>query len=114
MKNNPLQRTRRRKLRKEATLWEIILWSRLKRRQTGHRFRRQHSIGKYIVDFYCPKKKLVVELDGGQHREQEGYDEVRTKYFKTLGIRVLRIWNDDVVKNMEGVMMKIKECLRGD
>jgi very-short-patch-repair endonuclease len=55
---------------KSATIHEIILWSRLRRNQLGSKFRRQHSIGKYIVDFYCPENKLIVEIDGGQHNEK--------------------------------------------
>jgi very-short-patch-repair endonuclease len=64
------QKEIRKKLRNSATPQEIILWSRLKRKQLGYKFRRQQSFGKYIVDFYCPLKNLVIELDGWQHKEQ--------------------------------------------
>jgi crossover junction endodeoxyribonuclease RuvC len=101
----------RKKLRKEATPQEIILWSRLKNKQFGHKFRRQHSIGKYVVDFYCPEKKLVVEIDGWQHKDQEKYDEERTKYLESLELKVLRFWNNDVNDNLNGVILKIEEYL---
>lgn len=101
----------RRNLRKKLTPQEIILWSRLRRNQTGYKFRRQHSIGKYIVDFYCPEKKLIIEVDGWQHEEQKVYDEERTKYFESLGLKVLRFWNNDVNDNLDGVFLKIEEYL---
>ncbi|KKP97634.1 MAG: hypothetical protein US25_C0005G0007 [Candidatus Moranbacteria bacterium GW2011_GWE1_36_7] len=105
----------RKKLRKDATPQEIILWSRLRRGKLGYKFRRQHSIGKYIVDFYCSEKKLIIELDGWQHREEvnDGYDIERTKFLESLGYRVLRFWNNDVNKNIEGVVLKIEEFLKG-
>jgi very-short-patch-repair endonuclease len=85
-------RERRKALRNGATPQEIILWSRLKARGMGAKFRRQHGIGVYIVDFYCPEKKLIVELDGYQHGEErvETYDEARTNYLQKLGYTVLR------------------------
>ncbi|MFA6973928.1 MAG: endonuclease domain-containing protein [Parcubacteria group bacterium] len=106
--------TTRRELRKAATPQEIILWSRLRRKDLGCKFRRQHSIGRYIVDFYCPTYKLIVELDGNQHNEEDRkeYDAERTRYFKDLGLTVVRFWNGEVNKNLEGVMIKIKEYLR--
>ncbi len=104
----------RRKLRKESTPQEIILWSRLRDKQLGHKFRRQHSIGNYIADFYCPQCKLVIELDGHQHKEEtrKEYDIERTRYFNALNIAVVRFWNNEVNKNLEGVVLKIQECLR--
>jgi very-short-patch-repair endonuclease len=101
----------RKKLRKEATPQEIILWARLKNKQLGCKFRRQHSIGKYVVDFYCSEKKLVIEIDGWQHKEQERYDEERIKYLESLELKVLRFWNNDVNDNLNGVILKIEEYL---
>ncbi|OGI16479.1 MAG: hypothetical protein A3J63_01355 [Candidatus Moranbacteria bacterium RIFCSPHIGHO2_02_FULL_40_12b] len=101
-------------LRKLSTPQEIILWSKLRaKRFCGLKFRRQYSIGDYIIDFYCPEKKLVVELDGYQHKnkEQKDYDKIRTKYLNGLGIEVLRFWNNEVNKNLDGVMLKIEEYL---
>jgi len=102
----------RRELRKRMTPQEIILWSRLKRGQLGCKFRRQHSIGNYIVDFYCPEKKLIVEIDGWQHRENGEYDAERTKFFESLGFSVLRFWNDEINKNIEGTVLKILDNLK--
>ena len=103
----------RRKLRKLATPQEIILWSRLRNNQLGYKFRRQHSIGKYIIDFYCPKKRLIVEIDGSQHLEtQHDYDIERDKYLESLGFEVLRFWDNDVNNNLEGVLLKIIDNLQ--
>ncbi|NTW76127.1 MAG: endonuclease domain-containing protein, partial [Candidatus Moranbacteria bacterium] len=77
-------------LRKSSTPQEIILWSRLRRIALGFKFRRQHSISPYVVDFYCPEKKLVIELDGWQHGKKCEYDAERTVYLESLGLSVLR------------------------
>ena len=105
---------KRKRLRHNLTPQEIILWSRLKREQLGCKFRRQHSIGNYIVDFYCPKKKLIVELDGCQHKREKDtkYDTKRTAYFESLDICVLRFWNNEVNENLDGVILKIEENLK--
>jgi len=105
-------RTQRRKLRTNATPQEVILWSRLKNRQLGVKFRRQHSFGEYIADFYCPEKRLVVEVDGSQHMEQEKYDTERTKFFESFGLKILRFWNNEINANVDGVMMKIQEYVQ--
>ena len=104
---------RRRDLRNTATPQEIILWVRLLGSQCGFKFRRQHSIGNYIVDFYCPEKKVAVEIDGSQHDHSKNaeYDLRRTEYLKSLGIKALRFWNNEVNTNIEGVMMRIEETL---
>lgn len=106
--------SRRKNLRNNATPQEIIMWSRIKNYQLGYKFRRQHSIGTYIVDFYCPSKKLIIELDGSQHFEEEAekYDNNRTKFFEELNIKVLRFTNSDVNVNMEGVLLKIESELQ--
>ena len=103
-----------RKLRKESTPQEIIIWSRLKNRNFRNlKFRRQCSIGKYIVDFVCLEKKIIIELDGWQHKEenQERYDKERTEYFERNGFRVIRFWNNDVNSNLGGVFLKIEEFI---
>ena len=104
----------RRKLRKDSTPQEIILWSRLRRNQLGYKFRRQHSIGKYIVDFYCSEKNLIIEVDGGQHDEESvrKYDKERSKYLEKLGFRVLRFWDRDINLNLEGVIGEIIKYLQ--
>jgi very-short-patch-repair endonuclease len=98
---------RRIDLRKNQTPQEIILWSKLRLSQLGFKFRRQHSIGGYVVDFYCPEKKLVIEVDGSQHVENQEYDNKRTEYFSILNIKVLRFWNNDINTNINGVIEKI-------
>jgi len=89
----------RRKLRKQMTAAEVVLWLMIKNRQLdGERFLRQFSIGHYVVDFYCHKHKLVVELDGEGHFTAEGqaYDKARTEFLNSEGIRVLRFENFEV------------------
>lgn len=105
--NDPKMKPRRQELRKNQTLQEEILWARLKLNQLGYKFRRQHSIGGYVVDFYCPEKKLVIEVDGSQHLENQEYDNKRTEYFSILNIKVLRFWNNEINTNINGVIEKI-------
>lgn len=92
----------------ERKLWHALRYKQL----NGHRFRRQHPIGRYIADFACIEQKLVIELDGGQHQEQTGYDEFRSDFMATQGWQVLRFWNNDVLNNLEGVLTRITESLK--
>lgn len=95
----------RRILKKEQTIVEKILWKHLRNKQMGIRCRRQYSIGLYIVDFYFPKIRLVIELDGIQHTEQQKeYDHVRDEYLRKVGCTVLRFMNSDIHENLEGVL----------
>ncbi|NMC51364.1 endonuclease domain-containing protein [Candidatus Kuenenbacteria bacterium] len=99
----------RKKLRNKATEEEAILWAQIRNNQLGAKFRRQASFGTYIVDFYCPSHKLVIELDGSQHLEANlEYDNKRTEYLNTLGLKILRIWNNDIRYNLSGVVEEIK------
>jgi very-short-patch-repair endonuclease len=94
---------RPRQLRRDATDAERRLWSALRdRRLRGYRFRRQHPIGRYIVDFACTEHRLIVEADGGQHAESDG-DRRRTAWLESEGWRVLRFWNNDILSNASGV-----------
>ncbi len=104
-----MNRILRRKLRNNPTPQEVILWSRLRRKQLGFKFRRQHSIGKYIVDFYCKELQLVIELDGWQHKEEFSgkYENTRTDFLKRKGLYILRFWNNDVNDNIDYVVQKI-------
>lgn len=101
-----------RKLRQDQTPWEIKLWNTLKNRGIGNlKFRRQYKIGDYVVDFFCPSKKLIIELDGGQHN-LENYqvkDQERQKHLQSQGYKVLRFWNNEIDDNLEGVIEKIFE-----
>ncbi|MDB2414338.1 transcription-repair coupling factor [Rickettsiales bacterium] len=102
-----------RNLRKNQTEVEKKLWSELRgRRFGGYKFRRQHDIEKYIVDFVCLDKKLIIELDGGQHAEQKEHDKKRTKFLESKGYRVIRFWNNQVIENLEGVLENIQSVLK--
>jgi len=101
-----------RKLRRNSTDVERKLWHRLRDKQVeGFRFRRQRPIGKYIVDFICLEAKLIVELDGGQHAESTVNDAKRTVFLESLGYRVLRFWNHEVIENIERVLERMCEEL---
>lgn len=106
----------RKELRNNLTSAEATLWSMLQKSQLDERkFRRQHSIGPYIVDFYCPKEKLVIELNGKSHFETSGliYDEQREIYLEGLGYRVMRFENSEIFENPERVLLEIKGHFRG-
>jgi len=93
-----------RQLRKDPTLVERILWRILRKKNVdGHRFRRQHPLGTFIVDFVCLDKKLVIEVDGGQHMTDQKRDEKRTSWLAKSGYRTIRFWNHEVCENIEGV-----------
>lgn len=103
---------RAKELRRELTPIEIKLWARLRaHRMAGVHFRTQHAIGNYIVDFCAARKKLIVELDGSQHLEQEEYDLERTEFLKSKGYKVIRFWNNDVMNNMDSVLNVIWDTL---
>jgi very-short-patch-repair endonuclease len=97
-----------RRMRHEPTKAERLLWLRLRRRQLGdYKFRRQHPIGSYIVDFYCAETKLIIEVDGDIHAYQEAYDKERTADLEALGYLVIRFWNEQVLKETIGVLEMI-------
>ena len=97
--------TKARQLRRNQTDAEKHLWQLLRNRQlSGYKFRRQHPIGPYIADFVCLESMVIVELDGGQHMDQQAYDERRSAYLSRHGFCVVRFWNNDVLKNLEGVI----------
>ena len=98
-------------LRKNMTPAEKKLWAYLRRSQLGFRFRRQHAIGNFIIDFCCIKKKLIVELDGSQHLDMQEYDEDRTEHLQSRGYRVIRFWNNDVMNDIDGVILAISYAL---
>ena len=101
---------RARELRVQATGAEKILWEHLRnRRLNGIKFRRQHPLGPYIVDFYCPAHRLVVEIDGGLHSYQEEHDQARTQELEDYGYKVIRFWNYEVEQNLDTVLDTIVE-----
>jgi len=101
-----------RKLRRNQTGAEAKLWSRLRnKRLGGHHFYRQQPIGLYIVDFCSRSRKLIIEVDGSQHLDEKVQDDIRTAYLESLGFRVLRFWNDDVLKDINTVLQVILNAL---
>lgn len=103
-----------RTLRTHATEAERALWYHLRAaRLRGYKFRRQTPLGRYIVDFVCFEARLIVEVDGGQHVEQQGYDRQRTAWLEGQGFRVLRFWNTEVLGNVEGVKEVIVQACEG-
>ena len=112
---SPKSYERARQLRKELTPAEGKLWAYLRgNKLNGVNFRRQHPIGNFIADFCSVKRKLVIELDGSQHLEQDEYDIERTKYLESLGYLVIRFWNSQVMNNIEGVVEAIKVALKDE
>ncbi len=102
----------RKELRKKLTAAEATLWRLLKSKQLdGRKFRRQHSVGNYILDFYCPYERLCVELDGAHHFTEEGmkYDDERTAYLNSVNIHVVRFENKLVFDDPQGVIEEIKK-----
>lgn len=103
---------RARELRRDATEAEDRLWYRLRSRRLGNfKFRRQVWIGPFIVDFLCMDARLVVEVDGSQHLDDAAYDDNRTAFLATKGYRVIRVWNNDVMQRMDGVLAAILDGL---
>ena len=97
-----------RELRGNQTDAERMLWQGLRLHQMGDlRFRHQHAVGTYIVDFCCLKPKLIIEVDGGHHQQQKEYDDERTAYLVKKGFRVLRFWNHEVMNDLDAVLQEI-------
>jgi len=102
-----------RDLSKDQTDAEACLWAILRnRRIAGNKFRRQHSIPPYVVDFFCEEARLVIEVDGGQHGENRRHDDVRTAFLEEKGLRVIRFWNHEVRQSFESVLEVIWRELR--
>ena len=97
-------------LRREPTDAAKRLWSRLRAKQLGVQFTREFPIGNAIADFACRRAKLVIEVDGGQHADSST-DEVRTRMIESYGYQVIRFWNNDVLQNTDGVVLRITEAL---
>jgi very-short-patch-repair endonuclease len=101
-----------RRLRRDATEPEKRLWRALRELTLQDRFRRQHPIGRYVVDFACPAAKLAIELDGGQHALRTSVDQARSREIAQRGYRVIRFWNGDVMENIAGVVETISRELK--
>lgn len=102
-----------RHLRQNLTPAEAILWEELRgRKLEGLKFRCQHPIGRFIVDFYCPSFKLIIEIDGGIHIQQQDYDQARTDQLQDFGYSVLRFTNDEVINDLPKVINQIIEAVQ--
>jgi very-short-patch-repair endonuclease len=111
---NPKLKHPSQELRKNSTEAERLLWSKLRMKQLkGLPFSRQKPLGEYIADFYCPKVKLIIEVDGGQHLTGDAveYDKIRDNYMKSAGLTMLRFTNTDVIHNIDGVLETIIQKL---
>jgi very-short-patch-repair endonuclease len=107
-----MMQNRARNLRKNRTDAENRMWYFLRnRRLNGYKFVREKVIGKYIADFVCREKKLIIEVDGGQHMTAAAYDQQRTKDLEAIGYQVIRVWNNEVHENIQGVMETILNLL---
>ena len=112
-RSNPKTMHRAGELRKEPTPAEQKLWTYLRgNKLNGVKFRRQHAIGNYIVDFCSIKAKLIIELDGSQHLEQDKYDVERTRYLNAQGYKVIRFWNNQVMNDISGVIRAIEIAIQ--
>jgi len=114
LRSNPKTKHQAIELRKEPTPTERRLWAYLRNDQLGVTFRRQHAIGNYIPDFCSPKAKLIIELDGSQHLEQEEYDQERTEYFESQGYKVIRFWNNQILNDIDGVILAINYAMEDE
>lgn len=111
-RTTPKTFARAKQLHREMTEPEARLWSHLRAHRMGAvHFRNQHAIGNYIVDFCAPRKKLIIELDGSQHLEQEEYDAERTEFLKSRGYKVLRFWNNNIMNDIDSVLNVIWDTL---
>jgi very-short-patch-repair endonuclease len=109
--NRTSEKVKRRLLRKNMPRAEALIWAKLKGKEMlGYKFRRQYSVGRYIVDFYCPRLKLAVEIDGDSHYQKgsEDSDKHRQAFIESFGIQFLRFTNEDVLKNLEGVLETVR------
>jgi len=104
-----IKTARARTLRRDSTSVEMRLWQKVRNRQLGVEFRRQHPAGSFVIDLYCPTLRLAVELDGGQHTDatHEARDRSRDRWLSERGVTVLRFWNSDVTRNLSGVLESI-------
>ena len=110
MHTDSLTQNRVLNLRQNPTEAEKIIWFMIRNNQLGYKFRRQQPIDHYIVDFICFEKRLIVEIDGGQHNEET--DRERSDYLHKQGFEILRFWNNDVIENKEGVFETIQSKLQ--
>ncbi|MFY9457874.1 MAG: endonuclease domain-containing protein [Candidatus Spechtbacterales bacterium] len=112
--NTQKEKLKRRILRRKGTPSEAIVWKTLRdRRFNGYKFRRQYSVGKLVLDFYCPEAKLAVEIDGGSHLSEgsKEYDKIREEFVESCGITFLRFSNSEIYADIDKVLHKIQNTL---
>ncbi len=113
--NKKSETAKRKKLRKSLQLPEILLWSILKCKKLGYKFRRQYGVGKYVIDFYCVELKLAIEVDGDSHfldEKTESYDANRQKFIESFGITFLRIMNHEVLNSLDGTQITVESKIK--
>ena len=112
--NKKSEKEKRRKLRTEMTYCERIVWIHLRKKQLGYRFLRQYSVDHFVIDFYCPRLKLAVEIDGDVHdlSDQKEYDIRRQKYLENFGIKFVRIKNEEFLGNSDKAFRKIEMAIK--
>ncbi|MDF5723437.1 MAG: endonuclease domain-containing protein [Rhizonema sp. PD37] len=101
-----------RQMRREPTPAEQKLWQKLRNKQLGFKFRRQHAIDRFIVDFYCGEAELIIEVDGAVHQYTQQEDAIRQEFLESLGLQVVRFRNEDVLDSIDGVLEKIVDWLQ--
>ena len=106
-------KNRRQQLRRDSTCFEKVLWNKIRNSKLGHKFFRQYSVDGYVLDFYCPEKRLGIEIDGGYHQKPDvkKYDSYRTRYLEAYNIKIARFWNSDIESNIKEVLADIKTLL---
>lgn len=105
--NNKSMKYRRRQLRNTPTKTESILWKKIRSSKLGHKFDRQYSIGGYVLDFYCPMKRVAIEIDGGIHQTRKEYDQYRDKWLKGTDIKVIHFADPEISGNIQTVIAKL-------
>lgn len=109
--NNPALKPRRQQLRRKSTNSEQVLWSLIRNRQLGYKFLRQYSVDGYVIDFYCPRLRLGIEIEGEIHRFSKKYDDYRNRYIEAAGIRSIHIPANMVIHHQGQAMQIIKSSL---
>lgn len=112
MASDDVSRKRAQLLRKNSTVAEKNLWFNLRNNNLGVKFRRQVPLSNYIVDFVCMEKRLIIEVDGGQHQENLAYDQKRTTELEAMGFKVIRFWNNEILQQIDSVMSCIFNYLK--
>lgn len=105
--NNKMMKCRRRQLRSKPTETEELLWGKIRKSQLGYKFDRQYSISGFVMDFYCPAKRLAIEIDGEIHKTKETYDKYRDRWLTSADIKVIHFQNEEVVNNIRSVLKRI-------